>query len=222
MIQFNLLTDVKLEYIKSKQLQRTVMLIATIITASAVGLLILLILIVYGLQKKHISDQTVDIKKYSQELQNTQDLNKKLTVQNQLDSLPGLHNDKVVATRLFSYLGQLTPAQASITKFDIDYAANTMIFTGTADSLSTVNKFADTLKFTTYKTEANTTDKPAFSKVVLNTFARTDKDASYQIDATFDTAIFNSTNDVTLTVPKIISTRSETEKPEALFQGTNR
>jgi len=218
MIQFNLLPDVKLEYIKSQQMKRTVMMLATVITGVSVGIFVLLFLVVNVAQKQHIKDQNSDIKKYSDQLKATPDLNKILTIQNQLTSLPNLHDKKVVASRLLTYLGQVTPAKATISKYDIDFTANTMTFIGKADSLGTVNKFADTLKFTTYQTSVGGESKNAFSDIVLTNFNRSDKDASYQIDLKFDPAIFDSASEVTLTVPKIISTRSETEKPEALFQ----
>lgn len=218
MIQFNLLPDVKQEYIKSQQLKRTVVLIASIATAVSVGILVLLVLVVYVAQKQQIKNQTNDISKYSQQLQNTPDLNKILTIQNQLNSLPGLHDKKVVDSRLFGYITQLTPAKANINKLSVDFTANTMSISGSADSLGTINQFVDTLKFTKYTTSNDSNAKNAFSDVVLANFSRDDKKASYQIDVKFDQTIFDSRNDVTLVVPKIISTRSETEKPEALFQ----
>lgn len=218
MIQFNLLPDVKLDYIKSRQLKHSIVMLSIIITSVAVGIFVLLFLVVNILQKQHIKDQTSDIKKYSSQLQQIPDLNKILTIQNQLTALPDLHKKKVVATRLFNYLTQVTPAQASISEFKIDFVANTMSFTGSADSLVTVNKFVDTLKFTTFTTTADSNAKKAFSDVVLTSFTRNDKSTNYQIDLKYDPVIFDSANEVTLTVPKIISTRSETEKPEDLFQ----
>jgi Tfp pilus assembly protein PilN len=218
MIQFNLLPDVKLEYIKSKQMKHSIIMLSIVITGVAVGIFVLLFLTVNVLQKKHINDQTNDIKKYSDQLKQIPDLDKILTVQDQLNALPDLHAKKVVATRLFNYLTQVTPAQASISEFKIDFTQNTMSFTGSADSLVTVNKFVDSLKFTDYTVANATESKKAFSDVVLSSFSRSDTSTSYLIDLKYDPVIFDSANEVTLKVPNIISTRSETEKPEALFQ----
>jgi len=217
MIQFNLLPDVKLEYIKAKQTKRTAVLASIAVCGVTISVLALLFVSVNVLQKKHLSDLNKDIKTYSTQLNNTKDLNKILTIQNQLNSLPGLHDDKVVGSRLFTYITQVTPANATISKFDIDFTANTMTITGTADNLGTINKFADTLKFTKYKT-ADGKEGNAFSNVVLTTFSRDSSTASYQLNLQFDPVIFNGAQDVTLTTPKIISTRSETEKPSDLFQ----
>jgi hypothetical protein len=54
--------------------------------------------------------------------------------------------------------------------------------------------------------------------VVLSDFTRTDKEATYTITLSYNPVIFDSASNVVLTVPKIISTRSETEKPTELFK----
>ncbi|HSX44037.1 MAG TPA: hypothetical protein VLE69_01950 [Candidatus Saccharimonadales bacterium] len=221
MIQFNLLPDVKLEYLKSRRLKRSVILISTVVAGAAFGIALLLFFSVNVLQKQHIKDQNNDIKKYSSELQNTKDLNKILTIQNQLGSLTKLHDDKFVASRLFSYMAQVTPAKVSIATANIDFTSNKIIVGGNADSLNTINKFADTLKFTTYSADG-ADSKNAFSNVVLSNFSQDPKGgATYQFNLDFDPAIFKGDKEVTLTVPKIISTRSETEKPESLFNNSN-
>jgi Tfp pilus assembly protein PilN len=217
MIQFNLLPDVKLAFIKAKRIERSVMFISFALTAISVVVLLLLFVFTAA-QKKHITDLNKDVKKYSTQLKNTNNLDKVLTIQNQLNSLTALHDQKPVTTRLFNYITSLTPAAASISKFNIDFTAHTISITGTADSLSTVNQFVDTLKFTTYRIVQQTTDVKAFSNTVLSNFTRDDKATTYQIDSIYDPLIFDSKTELALTVPQIISTRSETEKPTALFQ----
>ena len=223
MIQFNLLPDVKLEYLKTERTKHKIMLISGVTAAAALLILATLFLVVNVLQKQHLSNLNKDIKTYSDKLNSTKDLNKILTIQNQLKSLPEMHDQKVVASRLFNYMSQLTPNQANIAKFTIDFAASTISFSGGTDSLETVNKFTDTLKFTTYKTADSSSEGKAFADVVLTSFSRDDKGTRYQIDAHYEPLIFDNVGDVTLDTPKIISTRSETEKPAALFQqnGTN-
>ncbi len=220
MIQFNLLPDVKQEFIKSKRTKRNTIALAGLVTAVAVTIMIILILVVDIAQKKHLRDLNGDIKKYSAQLQATPDLNKILTVQNQLNSLPALHDQKPVVSRLTDYLAKVTPAKASVTKLHVDFVTNTIEITGEADSLNTVNKYADTLKFTTYTTDTDSNPKPAFSDVVLSSFSRNDKTTNFTLSFNFDPAIFDTNNKITLTVPKTITTRSETEKPSDLFLTT--
>ncbi len=224
MIQFNLLPDVKQQYIKAARMKRTAIVVAFLVTASSLFIFVMLFMSVHVFQKNNIDDLSDEINVKTEELKSKPDLDKVLTIQNQLNSLSDLHAQKPVTSRLFTYMAQVTPAQVSIGKLEVDYATKTMTLTGNADTLSTVNKFVDTLKFTTYSDSAtaNTAEAPAaqkpFPSVVLSSFSRTEKEATYSILITFDPLIFNSNNNVVFTVPKQISTRSETEKPVDLFK----
>jgi Tfp pilus assembly protein PilN len=221
MIQFNLLPDVKIHYLKARRQEQLVVVISTFATIAGIAIVVVLLGIVYGVQKKNLSDLNKDIKSNSQELQSTPNLNKILTVQSQLKALPGLHDQKAVATRLGGFLSQVTPSAVNISKLDVDFLQNTLVINGGADTLDTVNTFTDTLKFTTYTSKGSSAAaKPAFSNVVLTNFSRDKKGATYTITTSFDPSIFNETDDVTLNVPSIISTRSAVEKPTALFQGS--
>ena len=220
MTQLNLLPDVKLAYLRVNRNKRLVVGISLVVIAASVGVLLLLASVVYGLQKKNLHDLNKDIGTYNQQLKSTKDLDKVLTVQNQLTSLTGLHQDKKVASRLFAYLTQLTPTSASINQLDVDFAANTMSIAGSAASLDAVNTYADTFKFTTYQlVDTGGTDTPhAFSDVVLSQFSRNSTGAAFTITLSFNPDIFNGAHTVKLTVPNIISTRSLTEQPTDLFQ----
>lgn len=228
MIQFNLLPDVKLEYIRARRSERLVFGIAAIVTAVSVG--ILLIIVSVGIaQKKHLSDLNKDIATESSQLQKKPQIDKILTVQNQLESLGALHDAKPAATRLFDYLNQVTPVEASITDLTVKFEEHTATITGTADALSSVNKYVDTLKFTKYSVDDGKDTKPAFSDVVLSTFALGDTSttstsgtnpntkATYTVTLAYDPLIFDITQKVQLKVPAQVTTRSELEKPTDLF-----
>lgn len=218
MIQLNLLPDVKLQYLKVKRTQHLVMTVSTVLIIASLAIFILLIGTVDVFQKKNIHDLDGDIGTFTKQLQDTPDLNKVLTVQNQLKALPGLHDQKAVASRLFGYLQQVTPSAANISQLSTDYAQHTITITGSAKSLDIVNTFVDTLKFTTYTTADNSNAQDAFSAVVLSQFSRNNAGASYTITLNFDPAIFDSAHDVKLKVPNIISTRSAVEQPTDLFK----
>ncbi len=227
MIQFNLLPDVKLEYMRARRSQRLVFGISAI--AVAVSISVLLLIVSVGLaQRKHLKDLNNDIQSESSQLQKKPQINRILTVQNQLESLGQLHDAKPAASRLFTYLNQVTPVEASITSFNIDFVEQKATITGTADALSSVNKYIDTLKFTKYQVKDSADSKLAFSDVVLTSFALTEgsaadaggkaKAATYTISLIYDQPIFDITHDVTLTVPAKVTTRSELEKPTDLFE----
>lgn len=242
MIQFNLLPSVKLEYVRAKRNKRLTMLVAGLVGSVSLAIMLLLLFSVQGVQRKYSGDLSKDIKKESQKLQGISELNKILTVQNQLNTLPSLHDQKPVSSLLYTYLKQFTPAKVSIASLDVNFDETTMDITGSSESVNLINKYVDTLKFTnysvTYKEEKD--KKPcvfqeisfnsdtkiqvckAFSDVVLE-FGRDDKGAKYQITMKFDPAIFGSTYTPTLMIPENkITTRSQTEKPgekqEDLFE----
>jgi uncharacterized protein YoxC len=234
MIQFNLLPDVKLEYLKARRTRQLVVSISIIATVVSLAILIILLATVYAVQKKSLNDLNSDVGKYTKQVEGTSNLNKILTVQNQLSILTSLHDQKPVASRLFTYLKQVTPSTASVSQLNINFAtaasstatavssANTISITGDASSLDVVNTYVDTLKFTTYKIAgSNSSSTPsAFSSVVLSSFSRDNTDASFTITASFDPIIFNAADNVTLNVPNIISTRSAIEQPTDLFKSS--
>lgn len=215
MIQFNLLPDVKKEYIKARRTKRFIMTSSLIASASALGIVFLLFLTVQVAQKGNIDDLTTDINTKLQSLQSIEDLNTILTVQNQLNTLPTLHQGKPETSRLFDYLTQVTPVDVTISTLELNMASTTMTISGRADTLATVNQFADTLKFSTYTIVSPDGDQEGLEPFtnVITRLNRDNKGATYTIDLLFDVAIFNNTLDIALKVPNIVSTRSETIKP---------
>jgi hypothetical protein len=217
MIQFNLLPDVKIAYIKAQRQKHLIVSVSMIASIAAIALLVVLFLFVNVAQKKNINDLTKDIKSNAKDLAETKDLNKILTVQNQLGALDTLHGSEVVSSRVFDSLQQVTPAQVSISQFKLLFEDNTMEITGNADSLAAINTYADSLKFTKYTTTENTTKRPAFSSVVLANFSRSDGKNTYTISLSFDSEIFDRSQEISLEVPQMVTTRSSTESPSALF-----
>lgn len=224
MIQFNLLPDIKQQYIKAERQKHLVVFVSTIASIAAIAIFVILLLVVDVWQKKSISDLNSDIKSNSAELSDTKDLNKILTVQNQLGSLTALHDGKPVASRMFDDLSKLTPANATISKMTANFTDNTVLISGSADSLGTVNTFTDTLKFTSYSVSGGSNDgskgSHAFSKVVLSSFGKTSTTTTYTITASFDPVIFSEDGTVALTVPQITTTRSAIAQPTDLFKQT--
>lgn len=216
MVQFNLLPDVKLEFMKARRAKRTTLVIASLVAIAALTIFVVLFVMVNVVQRQHLSNLDKDIKRDTAKLQAKPDLNKVLTVQNQLNTLTSLHQQTPATSRLSDYLTQLTPAKATISSVDIDFEASTLTMSGNADNLVTINKFVDTLKFTDYQLDGKT--QKAFSEVVLGSFGRGETETSYTISLKFEAVIFDNTKQVKLVVPAIISTRSQTEKPSDLFK----
>lgn len=224
MIQFNLLPDVKLDYIKAQHVKRLVVSITLLVSITAIALLVIL-LAAEAFQKKHLSDLNKDIKTATSTLQTQQSINAILTVQHQLESLTTLHNGKPAVSYLFPYLNELTPASITISNLTTDFSQFTMTITGTADSLSSVNQYVDTLKLTNYTNSTVKSPTKAFKDVVLSSFGvnGSAKDpsqaASYGVTLSYDQAIFDITQPATLTVPNIV-THAQLQNASDLFKAS--
>lgn len=218
MIQFNLLPDVKLAYIKAQRVKKLTISISVLVSSVMFAIFVVLFLIVNVVQKQYMSSLNADIKASTTKIRKTPDLSKVLTVQNQLATLPGLHSQKPSASRLYDYLSQVTPSNVTLSDVTVDFAAGTMKLSGEGPSLDAINTFVDTLKFTTYTTDKDSTQKKPFSDVVLASFSRKPTTATYDITVTYDKTIFDITSNAKLTVPTKVTTRSVTEQPTALFK----
>jgi hypothetical protein len=222
MVQFNLLPDVKLAYIKAERQKQIVLSVSVILSMSAIVLFVLLFSYSSVIQKKSINDLSADISSSGQDLTSTKDLSKILTIQNQIDKLNTLHDNKVITTRAFDYLQKMTPTDLNIELLNIDYAANTLEASGQVSSLQVLNTYADTLKFTTFTATdmsgAKAEKQNAFSNVVLSSFTTDETGVKYTIQASFDPRIFDVKQKVVLEIPNRITSRSVTEKPGSLFQ----
>ncbi|MCA9329205.1 hypothetical protein KDA11_01035 [Candidatus Saccharibacteria bacterium] len=218
MIQFNLLPDVKQEYIKAKRQKHSVIMVSLLVASVSLFIFMMLFLTVRVFQVSKINNLNDNISSMSKTLKETTDLNKILTIQNQLNNLPELHDNKPVVSRLTSYVSDITPSKINIGDLEVDFEANTIQIKGTAESLQDVNKFVDTMKFTTIKDGDEDVKDTPFSNVVLSDFTRNEDETTYTIDLSFDPIIFDVNHDIALSVPKITSTRSETEKPTELFK----
>jgi len=149
-----------------------VVTIAVLFAGICLIIAVLLFLAVDVAQKKHMTDLNKDITATAQKVQNTPDINKIITVQNQLTSLPALHDAKPAATRLFGYLAQVTPTNVTFSNVAVDFVGDTITISGATKDLLGVNTFVDTLKFTKYTDKTNSTQPAnAFSKVLLTSFA---------------------------------------------------
>lgn len=215
MIQLNLLPSVKQEYIRTQRLKHVVVSTSLVASAVAIGVLVVALSTVFLVQKKMISDLNADIKAKSASLQSSPHISDILTVQSQLNSLSTLHAQKPVSSRIFGYLSQLTPTQATISDIRVDFQQHTMTITGNAPSLDVVNTFVDGLKFTNYTIKGSADTHPAFSTVVLSSFSRSSKSATYAISFSFDPAIFDIANDVTLQVG---TPATSTQLPSVIFK----
>lgn len=214
-VQFNLLPDVKLEYIKTERTRNLVTTAAFIASAFSIAIFLLLFLTVNIVQKQQLNSAKKEVETASKKLQEIDDFGQALTVQNQLITLANLHQNKHITSRLFSYLPQITPTSVNITSLTMDLTTNSMTITGTSNNHQSVNQFIDTLKFTTFKV-GDEAAQPAFPSVIESSFGIGSSNVTYSLNVQFEPRLFsNSITDEsgksqvpTLTVPTLTTTRS--------------
>lgn len=219
MIQFNLLPDVKVDYMKTQRTKRMVM-IASLVSA-AVSILILVVTFSYSVtQKRHLANLSSDIKSIKAELEGNSELTKILSVQNQLETLPALYDGRPAVNRLPVYIEQTTPVNVSLGKTSVDFSTSKFEITGSSDSLGSVNAYVDTLKFTKFKSDSDSdTTINAFKDVVLSKFGTNDGISTFVITLSFDPLIFDETKKIELLVPTTVTTRAQSSSNEGLFNG---
>jgi hypothetical protein len=191
MIQINLIPTVKQELTRSRRIQRLTFIAAMAVIGGSVFVIFSLYSFVYVVQKAHISKLNKDIASSKLSLQKVTDVDKILTVQSQLNSLPALHNSKPVLNRIFTYMTQLLPTNVGASQISVDTDKKKITVTGTATSLEQINIFADTLKFARFKVTDNETESLAFNKVSLESVNKREKGASYTLSFDYDTTLFD-------------------------------
>lgn len=215
MITLNLLPDIKKDYLRSQRVKRLFLFGATLVSAAFIAMAILLALFVFGAQRLHLNRVQSDIDQTLADLKAQPDIDKIVTIQKQLEVLPGLHDDKPAGERLFTYLGLVVPQDITLSNVEIDLAdENVAILTGAGPNPRAINVFVDTLKNATFEYDGIESPINPFTRVVLENVAVEEEETTYAINIEYDTVLFDTTLDnVKLTVPKITSSTSVQQRP---------
>jgi len=220
MIQINLLPDIKRQYLKSQRIKQLFILGAFGAVILAGAGVILMWFFTLG-QNYHLDRLQEDIDEKIAELQAVEDLDKVVTVQNQLEEIELLSDQRPEVARLFNYLPAVTPDSVDLGSVEVEYSGSeTITVAGFGESFKAINVFIDALKNATYVHSENAEPTDAFDSVVLAGQGDDDTSGkkSFKIVMRFDQGIFdNNLKDLKLSVPKITSTQSETERPKSLF-----
>jgi Tfp pilus assembly protein PilN len=223
MITFNLLPDVKLEYLKTKRLQARVIGIAVLTTIIVIGLVVLVALWVYGAQTLQKGYLTNEIQKNHAKLEAVPDLEKYLTIQNQLNSLSTLHEGKNDFSRLLKFLPGLNPEKPNnVTLTNVEVLVSeegeSMSFQGEVNDYTGLNTFRDTLTNATFK--HGDTEEKLFETVTVasSSLEKSEKGGSivvFDIATTYNpNAFLSSTKNPTIVVSPMSTTRSVQASPD--------
>lgn len=175
MIELNLLPDVKQEFVRTERLKKAIVSLMILVCFVAGGVVIFFAVIVYAVQPGLQLLVDNQIKDSNSQLADNKNLIRDLTIQNQLATLPELHDSKVVYDRLFEYLRVLNPENPSdvvFSKASIDSSTNTLNVDATTSNYLAVAVFRDTVKNAkiTYIDPATKEKQtvPLFSEVTLS------------------------------------------------------
>lgn len=225
MIQLNLLPDLKKEFIKSQKNKSLVISTSILVTLGALGLSALLFVYVTFAQQVQISLMTDDINNKAKQLSDIKDINKYLTIQNQLSSIGKLHSEKGIYSRMFEFFGVLNPSapnNINLTAAQLITSDKSIMFNGTTATFESLNIFVDTLKNVqvTYKAPGSDdmTKENMFEQVFVQNsgLGRTNNSqvVAFTVRAVYKDSVFSAVNtEVKAEVPSITTTQSSTQAP---------
>lgn len=229
MIQLNLLPEIKREYITARRQKRLIVTVSSVVIAGSLAAMVLLFGYI-NLVKLRINDLTEQINDEVKAIRSIEDIDKILTIQNQLNSVQALHETNPKSSRVFDYLKQLTPQEVEIDELTVKYADTSFIVSGKAQSFVDINKYVDAFKFVTFTYSSKdpqgniikSEPAPAFTSVTSE-LSRDSSEATFTLTMLFDPLIFDNTKEVTLAVPDTTTTRSILNAPkltdQQLFEG---
>jgi len=166
MIEINLLPNVKRELLKTRAMRNRVISISFLVGGASIAAVVVLVLI-FGSQIAAEAVQNGIIKDRNDKLMAVEDLNKVVTIQNQLTKINEQHSGKKINSRIFDVVTAVNPVAPNNVSFS-DIKVNPESKTITLEG-SAVNGYSalETLKKTILNTKVQTTDGDKSSEVSL-------------------------------------------------------
>ena len=166
MIEINLLPSVKRELLKTRAMRNRVISISFLVGGASIAAVVVLALIL-GSQIAAEAVQNGVIKDRNDKLMAVEDLNKVVTIQNQLTKINEQHSRKKINSRIFDVVTAVNPVvpnNVSFSDIKVNPESKTITLEGSA-----VNGYSalETLKKTILNTKVQTTDGDKSSEVSL-------------------------------------------------------
>lgn len=112
MIEINLIPDVKRELLRAQTQRNFVISVAIIAAVAAGAAAVLMAAYVYGAQALLMKSANDTIDREYSALSSVEDLDKMLTIQNQLTTVSSLNHDKRISSRLYDMLNVVVPGDS--------------------------------------------------------------------------------------------------------------
>lgn len=155
MIEINLVPDVKQELLNAQRVRTTVISLSILVGIAAIALVVVLSVWVFGVQAARSALSDDAIKKESQKLAQVTDISNTLTIQNQLNKLPALHDSKKIDSRIFDVLATINPPAPNnimVNNLSLDSSTQTIkIEAQAANGWSALEVFKKTISATTFE-----------------------------------------------------------------------
>jgi len=149
MIEINLIPDVKQELIRAQQTRAAVISVSIIVGIVVLAIVAILAVYVFAVQTVRGNVDDNNIKQGFAKLSANEDLEKIITIQNQLDKISALHDDTQITSRIFDVLEATIPAEPNnvvISKLTIDTDNHSIRLEGqAAQSYAAMEVFKKTL-----------------------------------------------------------------------------
>ena len=194
MISLNLLPDVKKDLLRVRRERNLVVSISVVVVGASIGVLLLLsgtlgvLVATKALMENSIKNDEQTIK----QAQKKKQLDKYITVQNQLKQIGKLKSDQQVYSRLMDYLTQLNPAapnNVQISSAKIEAPAGSSSTSSSSSSASadgiTMTIEGKTTNFSALDVYKNTLSKAQLSYEVEEEDASSDSENSANSDGTY-------------------------------------
>lgn len=148
MIEINLLPDVKRELLRAQRTRALVITGSIFTSIIAAGVVVLLLVYIYGFQGIRELSLNNDIKTRGEELSKVEDLSKILTIQNQLTKMSELHASKNIDSRIFDVVSAVVPPEPNsvkISQITVDDANSTITIEGQTRAFESMEVFKKTV-----------------------------------------------------------------------------
>ena len=148
MIEINLIPDVKRELLRAQRTRATVISVSILTSIIAAGLVVMLVLYVFGVQTVRSAILDGQIKEGSETLAKEEDLSKMLTIQNQLSKISELNGQKKMDSRMFDVLAAVIPPapnDVQISQVAIDAEESTIRLEGQTRGYDSMEVFKKTV-----------------------------------------------------------------------------
>ncbi|MDO4684461.1 MAG: hypothetical protein Q4B06_02020 [Candidatus Saccharibacteria bacterium] len=137
MIQINLIPDVKLKLIRAQRQRNIVVSVAILVTIITLSMVVLTAIYVFGVQAFRDAAANQEIKKQYDSLRAVEDLDKTITIQNQLTHIDKTHANKQLTSRILNILSVAsakgTDNSVSILTFSFNKQDSSMTVTAQTD-----------------------------------------------------------------------------------------